>query len=287
MKIAIMTDLEGVAGVVNQKDWIHPDSVYYEQGKILLTEEVNAAIRGFFDAGADEIVVIDGHGYGAINTLLLDKRALYSRGWGVPYQFGLNDNFDAIAWIGQHAKAGTMESHISHTGNFGVLEKRINGISIGEYGQYTMISGFYGVRTIFASGERALTKEVKSLTPWVHTVEVKYGVTRDNGANCTAEEYADHNLGAVHVHPEVARERIYKGAKEALLDFIANREKFEIFCPKPPYIQEMWLRKSENRPAQKWINRHDTDIVKMCSSEPEILAEGKYEAPYIFKTLDD
>ena len=279
--------MEGVAGLVNQKDWIHPTSVYYEEGKLLLTEEVNAAIRGFFDAGADEIVVIDGHGHGGINALHLDSRALYSRGWGVPYQFGLNDNIDALAWVGQHAKAGTMESHISHTGSFHVLEKRINGISVGEYGQYVMIAGFYGTPTIFAAGERALTKEAKALTPWVHTAEVKYGVTRDNGANCTAEEYADHNLGAVHLHPEVARKRIYEGAKEALLDFIANREKFEVFCPEPPYTQELWLRKSEIRPAQKWISRHDTDIVLMCQAKPEILNEGEYELPYTYKTLDD
>ena len=75
MKIAIMTDCEGVAGVINSTDWIHPDSKYYEKTKVLLTEEVNAAIRGLYDAGATETVVIDAHGPGAINIELLDKRA--------------------------------------------------------------------------------------------------------------------------------------------------------------------------------------------------------------------
>ena len=106
MRIAIMTDMEGVAGVLNFTDWVEPSGRYYEQGKLLATEEVNAAARGFFDAGADEVVVIDGHGYGGLTPALLDERTLYSRGWAKPYQFGLNEGFDEIAWVGQHAKAG-------------------------------------------------------------------------------------------------------------------------------------------------------------------------------------
>ena len=51
MKVYIMTDLEGVAGVMNSTDWIYPESRYYERGKELLTKEVNAAIDGFFAAG--------------------------------------------------------------------------------------------------------------------------------------------------------------------------------------------------------------------------------------------
>ena len=285
MKIAVMTDIEGVAGLVNFADWALLESRYYEQGKILLTEEVNAAVRGLFDAGADEVVVIDGHGYGAINTMLLDRRAQFSRGWGVFHQFGLADNFDAFVTIGQHAKAGTIKSHITHTGSFDVIEARINGISVGEYGQCVMISGFYGTPAIFAAGERAFCEEAKALTPWVHTAEGKYGVTLDNGANCTAEEYEVHNLGAVHVHPEVARERIYAGARAALEDFKANPDKFKVLCPEPPYTYELWLRKSANKPARKLIRRHESDIVKMFGAPDELLYEG-YEMPYEYKEIE-
>lgn len=286
MKIAIMTDLEGVAGVINSTDWIHPDSKYYEQAKILLAQEVNAAICGLYDAGATETVVIDAHGPGAINTLLLDKRALYSRGWDVSYQFGLDDSFDAIIWIGQHAKAGTIGSHLSHTGTFYVLEQRINGISVGEYGENAAVAGFYGTPAIFAAGERALAEEVKELTPWVHTVEVKYGVRMDNGANCSAEQYAKHNWGAVHVHPEVARERIYNGAKAALEDYIKHPEKFKVFCPKPPYVFETWIRKRTEHPAQKIVRRHDSDLLEMFNAEYEIHEEGTYELPYTYIRID-
>lgn len=280
MKIAIITDMEGVAGVLNFKDWVFPEGRYYEQGKELLTEEVNAAVRGFFDAGADEITVIDGHGHGGITPMLLDERVLYSRGWGVFHEFGLNDGFDAVAWVGQHAKAGTPYSHMTHTGSPIVLEHKINGISVGEFGECAMIAGFYGAASIFASGERALAAEAKALIPEIHTVEVKYGVTQDDGAFCDTDEYEDHNLGAVHIHPNVARKRIYEGARAALEDFTAHRDKFKPFCPKPPFISEFWYRKQGGSRPWKAVQRHDSDIVAMYSAPTERIPEGQFDKPY-------
>lgn len=76
MKIAIMTDLEGVAGVITYQGWANGDSRYFGQSRTLLAMEVNAAVDGFFSAGATEIVVIDGHGgngYGGVDFCLLTK----------------------------------------------------------------------------------------------------------------------------------------------------------------------------------------------------------------------
>ena len=108
MKIYIMTDLEGPAGVLNRNDWVHLGSPYYEKAKMLLTKEVNAAIRGFFNAGATEILVSDGHGSGGIQPELLDKRALLLRGYPTGYPCELTEEYDCVAWIGQHAKAGAI-----------------------------------------------------------------------------------------------------------------------------------------------------------------------------------
>ena len=66
-KVYIMTDMEGVAGVLDFENWCKPESRYYELGKELLTLEVNAAIEGFSRGGATEFLVADGHGYGGIN----------------------------------------------------------------------------------------------------------------------------------------------------------------------------------------------------------------------------
>ena len=51
MKIYVMTDMEGVAGVVSSVDYCYPDARYYEVGRTLTTQEANAAIEGALEAG--------------------------------------------------------------------------------------------------------------------------------------------------------------------------------------------------------------------------------------------
>ena len=46
-----MTDMEGVCGVINHDDWVMPTGMYYEEGKKLLTMEINAAVEGFMQQG--------------------------------------------------------------------------------------------------------------------------------------------------------------------------------------------------------------------------------------------
>lgn len=63
MRVLIMSDMEGVSGIV---DWqqVNGGAPMYEEGRRLYTEEINAAVRGAKAAGAEEIVVVDCHGAG-------------------------------------------------------------------------------------------------------------------------------------------------------------------------------------------------------------------------------
>ncbi len=56
-KTVLITDAEGVAGVCRQEQ-VEPSNRELQK---LLTGEVNAAVRGFLSAGADEVIVWDGH----------------------------------------------------------------------------------------------------------------------------------------------------------------------------------------------------------------------------------
>jgi len=270
MKIAIITDMEGVAGILDFEEWTEPAGRYYERGREFLTLETNAAIEGFFAAAPDaEIVVVDGHGPGGIDPWLLDARAQLSRGWGVYHQFGLDDGFDAVAWVGQHAKSGTLLAHMAHTGSCGVLEHKINGISMGEFGQCAAIADFYGAAAVFGSGDRAFTREARALIPWIHTAEVKRGVNLADGGDCDSEQYRGHTLGAVHVHPTRARELIREGAEQALRAFILNREEFPPLKLEPPFICETWHRANGFMGPHKETRRHGSDIVAMYSAKAE------------------
>ena len=51
MRVLIMTDMEGVSGIINW-DQVNGGAPLYAEGRVLYTEEINAAVRGAKAAGA-------------------------------------------------------------------------------------------------------------------------------------------------------------------------------------------------------------------------------------------
>jgi len=265
MKLYIMTDLEGVAGVLNFQEWTGPGKPYYEVAKEFLTMEVNAAVDGFFEGGVTEILVADGHGPGAINVKLLDSRVDYMRGWGDgPWPLMLDETFDALAFVGQHAKAGTPYGHLAHTQSTGYLDLSINGISIGEFGQLAMCASELGVRTIFGSGDEAFTKEAQALVQGIKTVAVKRGIKSGTGDELTKEQYQRFTSSAIHTHPKRACRMIREGALQAIQK--AKREDFGIIALEPPFERVAKFRATEENP-QKTISRekHPTSVIALMN----------------------
>ncbi len=66
---------------------------------------------------------------------------------------------DAVAWVGQHAKAGTEGAHMAHSGNFTVIDYRLNDISLGEFGRSAVGAGNFGVPPILEAEIRLLQKK--------------------------------------------------------------------------------------------------------------------------------
>jgi D-amino peptidase len=240
MRIYVMTDMEGVAGMLDHDNWCQPASEryagrFYAQGRRLLTEEVNACVRGLLAGGATEIVVSDGHGAGGIDPELLHPRAQLLRGWPRGWPLELDATFDAVAWVGQHAKAGTPLAHMAHTQWFDALDLSINGLSIGELGQFALCALELGVPCIFASGDEALCREAEALIEGIETVAVKRGLQPDAGATLCTREYMRHNLAAIHLSPVVARQRIEQGARTAIERLASDRAPFRGPALEPPY----------------------------------------------------
>ena len=264
-RIFLMTDIEGASGVLDFHDWCTPDGTRYEQGRALLTREVNAAIAGFRQAGASEVVVVDGHGYGGIERSLLDPGADYSRGWEGPYPFGLDRTFDAVAYVGQHAKAGARFAHLAHTGSFSVLDDSINGISVGEFGQVALIASTLGIPVVFAAGDRAFVREASALVPGVGTVAVKEGIQSDPGTHCTAEEYETWNRAAVHLDPEIVRELLAAGARSALERLLAEPDGFVRAAIAPPYSRTVVYRTEGLRSTDERRSNHRSSLIGLLN----------------------
>jgi len=202
-KIYIMTDMEGISGVREpfQCDRKHPE---WQTARRLLVDDVNAAIAGAFEGGADEVLVSDGHG-GGFNFILeeMDPRATYERPKGAhDYLTGLDETFSGVFQVGAHAMAGTLGGFLDHTqSSVRWFEYRINGRPCGEIGQVGAGAGYYGVPILLVTGDRAACEEAQAFFGEIETVAVKEAISR-NRARC--------------LHPQQARELIRQAAKRAV-----------------------------------------------------------------------
>jgi D-amino peptidase len=214
MRVHIISDMEGVAGIVRWEQ-VSGGKPMFEEGRRLYTEEINAAVRGAKAAGANEIVVMDCHGAGEgwdFNSLvpdLLDPACEYvvQHEW-TEYTGFLEEGCDAALFVGMHARAGTPDGVMNHTVSGQAWQNLwFNGTLVGETGINAALCGTWGCPVLLVTGDRATCREARELLGnGLTTVEVKQGL----GAR-----------SARHIPPLRARELIEAGAQAALGDLTA------------------------------------------------------------------
>lgn len=179
MKVYISVDMEGGAGIAGAS---HMTDGGYNRMVKLLTQEVNAAIEGAFEAGATEVLVNDAHGNMA-NILIedLDERAELISGNNkhLLQMEGLDDSFQAVFFLGYHAHEGNADAVMNHTimGTV-VTEIRRNGVVVGETAINAGIAGAYGVPVALVAGDHILCEEARRFLGDVETIEVKRAIDR-------------------------------------------------------------------------------------------------------------
>ncbi|CAB4662372.1 unannotated protein [freshwater metagenome] len=116
MNVVISADMEGISGVTSPAD-VNPGSAGWNHFRKIMTADVNAAIAGFFEAGARNIVVNDSHAnMENVVVDLLDPRATLISGRHKKHCMaeGVTKDTDALAFIGYHTAAG-QQGIMSHT----------------------------------------------------------------------------------------------------------------------------------------------------------------------------
>jgi D-amino peptidase len=226
LKVYISVDMEGVAGVVSSRECSSTGSDYH-YFRELMTLETNAAIEGALKAGATEIVVCDGHGSktNILPDLLHEKAKLLRGKTSRPenMMLGIDESFDAVIFIGYHAKAGTEKGILSHTSTGNVIDLSINGVSMPEAGYNALIAGLYQVPVLLVSGDNWICSQVKDLIDEVVTVETKIGM----------------GTAALGIHPELVRQKIRSEVTAAL----KRRDQFHPFQMTPPYHMDLKVKK--------------------------------------------
>ncbi|MBO4317975.1 MAG: M55 family metallopeptidase [Mailhella sp.] len=223
MNVFISCDIEGVSCVA-RPEHSRVDGRDYIQSRRLMTGEANAAIRAAFDAGAENVVVADGHNVG-LNLLPeeLDQRAELVM--GTPRPFSMMDGVegcDVAFLIGYHSEPLIRGGVIQHNFTGRVRRAAFNGKTLGEIGMNAALAGMYGVPVALVSGDEAACAQAAALMPWVVTAAVKKGI----GA------YAARCLS-----PQRSRELIYENARSAL----GNRGSMGVFSLEGPVTMTLEL----------------------------------------------
>ena len=204
MKLFLSTDFEGTSGIVAWEQIIEGNAEY-EQGRRLLTDEVNAVINGALEGGATEFVVNDSHHH--MRNLhpqdLLGQATLITGRHKPLYMMeGLDASFDGVCFVSYHGSIGAEHAVLSHTYNpRAIWEVRINGEVVGESGINALVAAHYGVPIIFISGDAVTTQEAQHIAPNSEKVVVKQSLGR---------------FAASHIHPTLACQLLRAGATRAV-----------------------------------------------------------------------
>jgi D-amino peptidase len=249
VRVHVISDIEGVAGIVKWGQTTGGESALYQEARRLYTEEINAAVRGAKAAGATEIVVMDCHGAGGdytFNSLLPesldpDCEFVIQNEWTEYTEF-LEEGCDAALFVGMHAMAGTADGVLSHTVSGQAWQSlRFNGTLVGETGINAALCGHWGCPVLLVTGDRATCREGTALLgDGLTTVEVKTGLGRFSARSVTAGR---------------ARELIEEGAKRALKDLKAVQP----YDPGRPC--EIEIRFTSTDRVVEYVNRRGVEQV--------------------------
>jgi D-amino peptidase len=181
MKFLISADMEGATGVTWPAD-VEPGTEQWQRCRRMFTSDVNAAIAGFFDAGADEVLVNEAHS--TMRNLLLeelDHRAVMLTGRHKELSMveGIQDqSVQAVAFLGYHAPAGA-EGVLAHTylAN-SITSVRVNGETGSEGRLNAHVAAEFGVPVVLVTGDDRTCADAAGYAPDALTVAVKDCVSR-------------------------------------------------------------------------------------------------------------
>ena len=190
MKVLILTDLEGPSGVNGRAENIGNTMLNRPTAEQALVNEVNAVCEGLVAAGADEIVVVDGHGgANSIDIMKLHPKAsLMQVGNWMPVTY-MDGTYDAFIQLGAHSMEDT-DGYMCHTFNsHGVQEMRLNGELIGEIGISSYLAAYFRIPTILVSGDDTACHEARTLLgDNLEVVSTKSSINRYSVVNYPPQE---------------------------------------------------------------------------------------------------
>jgi len=179
MKVFISVDIEGITTTSVWDEVFSANAAYPSHAK-QMTQEALAACQGALAAGATEIFVKDAHGPGCnIDPARLPKEVTLIRSYSYCPELmveGIDASFDAALFVGYHSAGGRCGNPLAHTISLSHTGIYINGRLTSEFMLYSWAAAYYGVPSVFLSGDKMLCEDYADLHPSLVTVSVKDGL---------------------------------------------------------------------------------------------------------------
>ncbi|MFP4176943.1 MAG: M55 family metallopeptidase [Planctomycetota bacterium] len=227
MKIFMHTDLEGAARVCRWFQTRASENCPEQKHEAMeyLTGEVNATVEGILEAEPEaEVIIWDGHGSGGLIPQDLHREAKLLNRAPIDPPYTLDETYDAMFFVGQHAMAGTEDANLCHTySSTHITHFRLNGTFVGEFGARSVLAGSFGIPTVFISGDDRAVAEARELCPSIHGAVVKWS---------HGEELA------VHLSHIAAKDKVKKIASRA----VRHVDSIQPITMDPPYELEIRVK---------------------------------------------
>lgn len=242
MRVFISADIEGTAFTTIWPETDHGEEEYPAAAK-QMTMEVKAACEGAIAAGADYIVVKDAHDGGRnidLNEMPKCVEVIRASN-GSPRTMveGIEAGFDAALFIGYHSAAGKIGNPLSHTFTTKTTRVLLNGEDCSEFMIYSWCAAYYGVPTVFLSGDKMLTEDSLHLHPMLKTVWAKDGY----GGYTRCRQ------------PQLVCDLIRAGVEESL-----KQDLSKAMCELPKHF-DLQISYKEHRDAARYVNYPGFEMV--------------------------
>lgn len=234
MKVFISADIEGITGVTSWDEIAPGRAGNYQAAARQMTMETLAACEAALAAGATEIYVRDGHNNAKnIDIFALPEGVKLIRGWTdcpKTMMAGIDASFNAAIYIGYHAEAGSDGNPLAHTTEYPLISQiKINGKRASEFTLNAYMAAYYGVPSVFISGDKAICESARDLVSSIETVAVKEGI----------------GSATINITPKEACDKIRAGVLSALKKVQTDRSWFNLGLP-PYFKMELEYRRHQD-----------------------------------------
>lgn len=248
MNVFLLTDVEGVAGVTDI-DFMDRAGEKYPIAREALCKSINLAVSACFEAGADTVYYLDGHGGGGnVYAEKIDPRAIKC---DLPtWEALLRDGkIDCQIELGAHARAGTIGGFLDHTiSSREWFCHRVNGLEMSELSLHALVCGAYGVPVVACIGDEVACAQAREYIPAIFTGAVKKAERR--------------NVAVDHAN---ANEILTSTVKEALKHYRTVKP----YRLAAPYVVELTFYRTDMCEAalagcKEFVERVDARTLRKC-----------------------